>query len=78
MNGVRATAIGDFVTSYTNAISAIWFTRSPNRLITWPIHSAENEPLRPSRTYGWRRTRSRTGTRRALGTATPIAPLSVA
>ena len=26
--------------------------------MSWPVHSAENEPLRASRTYGWRRTRS--------------------
>ena len=36
--------------------------RSPNSEMSWPAHSAENEPLSASRTYGWRRTRS-TGSR---------------
>ena len=49
----------------TRTASAIWWTRSPKRLIIWPVHSAVNEPLRASRTYGWRRTRS--SDRRAAG-----------
>src|SRR4051794_19678183 len=55
---VRATANGEFVASYTNAASAIWLTRSPNRLMTWPVHSAENDGFSASRTYGCSRKRS--------------------
>ena len=59
-----ATWSGDFVVSNTKYRSASWFTRSPNMLISWPTHSAENEPLSASRTYGWRRIRVRTDARR--------------
>ncbi len=54
------TAIGELVAWRTRKASATWWTRSPNRLISWPTHSAENDPFRASRTYGWRRARSRT------------------
>ncbi len=66
---VIATATGESVISKTKAISASWLMRSPNRLMTWPTQSAENEPLRARRTYGWFRASSRRDGR-ARGTAT--------
>ena len=66
-----ATAVGESVISNTKAISASWLMRSPNRLMTWPTHSAENEPLSASRMYGCcRMSSSREG--RATGTPTSI------
>ena len=68
--------------SNTKAISASWLTRSPNRLITWPTHSAENEPLSASRMYGCCRIPSSregraTGTPTSIG-ATPTASRAIA
>ncbi len=66
-----ATARIEWVTPSTRNASAIWCTRSPNRLIIWPVHSDVNEPLRASRTYGWRRTRAPTSIRGRPGSAMP-------
>src|SRR5262245_65943911 len=50
----NATATGEPVTARTRNARAIWWTRSPNRLITPPDQSAENDGLSASRQYGWR------------------------
>ncbi len=57
----RATAMGEPVTANTSVASATWWTRSPNRLMSWPVHRAVNDELRTSRTYGCRRARSMIG-----------------
>jgi len=46
----RPTASGELVATSTRNASAIWCMRSPKRLISWPVQSAENEPLSASRT----------------------------
>jgi len=61
-------ATAEFVARRTRNASATWWIRSPSRLISWPVHSAENEPSSARRTYGWRRTRSMSGG--SAGTAT--------
>ncbi len=53
--------------------------RSPKRLMSWPVQSAENDESSASRTYGWRWTRSMIRGRpgmngRAGGEKTPSLP----
>src|SRR4029079_3477790 len=66
----NATESGESGTVATRNVSATWWTRSPKRLISWPVQSAENEPLSARRTYGLYRTRFRTLTRRSGGAPT--------
>src|SRR5439155_22368716 len=54
----RATATGERVAPRTRKTTAIWFVRSPKRLMSWPTHRALNEPLSASRTYGCLRARA--------------------
>ncbi len=78
---VIATARGESVISNTKAMSASWLTRSPNRLMSWPTHRAENEPLRASRMYGCARIPSSRDGRRTsgmAGTAMPVAETAAA
>ena len=45
-----AIASGESVTTNTMAARATWWTRSPNSEMSWPDHSALNEPLSARRT----------------------------
>ena len=55
----------------TTATSASWLNRSPKSEMSCPAHSAENEPLSASRTYGCWRTRSTvSGDGRGIGIVT--------
>ena len=72
----KATATGEWVTARTRNASAIWWTRSPNRLITPPAQSAEKDGLRARRTYGWRRSRSPTTTSGSWKVTAPSPPAS--
>ena len=66
----RPVASGEPVEMSTTETSAIWLSRSPNSEISWPVHRAEKEPFRASRTYGCWRTRSTaSGARRGTGIA---------
>ena len=67
----RPVANTDPVAVATTATSASWLSRSPNSEMSWPAQSAENEPLRASRTYGCWRTRSTaSGDGRGIGIVT--------
>ena len=54
----------------TRKASATWWTRSPNRLTSWPTHSSEKFALRAKRRYG-DCARSRGGAPGRPGNATP-------